>query len=92
MRIGPTSSIAATGDTQAVGRAPRSAALEAGDAVQVSPSVGALGQVATRNQAERTERIAKLKAAIGNGTYQVDRQALAGRIADEESARARSGA
>jgi anti-sigma28 factor (negative regulator of flagellin synthesis) len=86
MRIEPTGSVAAAGDTQAVGRAPRSGAAE--EAVQVSPSVGELGRASTRSQLERAQRIASLRSAVSNGTYQIDRARLAVHIAEEELARA----
>ena len=88
MRIEPSGSIAAAGETQAVERTPRSEASQQVGGVQVSPSVGELSRAATRSQVERAQRVATLRAAISSGTYQVDRASLSVAIAEEELARA----
>lgn len=88
MRIERTGSVAAPGDAQAAGRAPRSGSSDDRAAVQVSPRVGELGRASEKSQTDRAARIAELRAAISRGSYQVDRDTLAVRIAEEELARA----
>ena len=59
--------------------------------VVVSQGAKDLSAAGSRAHAARAERVAQVREKVQNGTYQVDRQKLAERIADDELARAGRG-
>jgi negative regulator of flagellin synthesis FlgM len=56
--------------------------------VIVSPGAQVLSAAVSRGDAARSERVAAVREQVQSGTYQVDRQKLAERIADDELVRA----
>ncbi len=64
-----------------------SSASTTGESVNLSPTAQHMGQITEKlrdTPAVDSERVTKLKAAIENGTYQVDSQRLAGKLIDAE--------
>ena len=58
------------------------------DAVVVSSGTQMLSAAVSRGSAVRSERVASVRAQIQSGTYVIDRDKLANRIADDELERA----
>ncbi len=56
--------------------------------VQVASSAQALSGLDERSRALRAEKVATLQQALAGGRYRADRGAVAGKMADEELARA----
>jgi flagellar biosynthesis anti-sigma factor FlgM len=67
-------------------------AADAGDreAVVVSSGTQMLSAAVTRGSAARSERVATVRSQVQSGTYHIDRDKLANRIADDELERAGS--
>jgi flagellar biosynthesis anti-sigma factor FlgM len=87
MRIqGPS----AGGTTETTVPATRAAVVDKsnGETVSVSLRAQQLASTQASGDTARAARIASLKQSVGGGGYKVDAQALGGRMADEELARA----
>jgi flagellar biosynthesis anti-sigma factor FlgM len=68
----------------------RASAVESHDSETVSVSLRAqqLSSTQASSQTARAAKLASLKQSVASGSYRVDKQALSGRMADEELARA----